>query len=64
MTLPATEISEGLGFIRQEREQELAKDPVRYYQLTAPDGSARGDVLECHESHAAQAQLGNGCGAT
>jgi secreted Zn-dependent insulinase-like peptidase len=49
-----TETSEALGFIRQARERELAKDPVHYYKLTAPDGSAIGDVLECHESHAAQ----------
>jgi hypothetical protein len=47
------ETAEGLGFIRQQRERELAKDPVRYYKLTAADGSTRGDVLECHESHAA-----------
>jgi hypothetical protein len=52
--LTDTETSEALGFIRQARDRELARDPVHYYKLTAPDGSTSGDVLECHESHAAK----------
>ena len=49
-----TETSEALGFLRQARARELAKDPVHWYHLTALSGQTTGDVLECHESHAAE----------
>ncbi len=41
---------EMLTAILDSERLKKAADPVHWFQLTAPDGSTRGDILECHQS--------------
>ena len=45
---------EMLSEILESERRKQAADPVHWYQLTAPDGTTRGDILECHESECAR----------